>query len=148
VKNLFLAILSFALLSQAGCTCFQPAHRNDPGCAILNDIVDCTESAVEANVGQFEPVILQLIAKATGADGKIDWTSVDAGLVDVGVKDGGCTLAQIELDYGTPTAKMSASPKIMAAKESYHAGFAEYRSKRWPNVKFKVKKADGTTVLL
>lgn len=139
-------VLTFFALAVPSCACFQAAHRNDPQCAIIGQVVDCTEAAVMANTTQFKPLVQQLIAEATGAGGKIDWTIVEKGLGSIGVKDGGCILALIQNDY--LTAAVSASPELLAARASYTEDFAAYRSKRWPGVKFKVQLADGQKVEL
>lgn len=150
MKNLLFVIILF-LVAVPGCGCFQAEHRNDPVCAILNQVVDCTESSVVANTNQFKPLVQALIAKATGQGGQIDWSQVELALGGIGVKDGGCILADVEKDYLTPANTPQTpmlSPALLAAKASYHENFTVYRNKKWPNVRFKVKKNDGSTVLL
>lgn len=143
---LLLVIFSLAVPS---CICFQPAHRNDPQCAILNQVVDCTEDAVQALLPQFKPMVKQLIAEATGEGGKIDWTQVEKGLGSLGVKDGGCILADVEKDYlNTPSGLAAERPELAAMKASYKDNFETYRARKWPGVKFRVIKADGSRMTL
>lgn len=129
-----------------GCQCFQAAHRNDAQCAVINQIVDCTETAVVQNVSQFKPVVQQLIALATGAGGQIDWTRVETALETMGVKDGGCILASIEHDYLNPTGPQL-DQNVVAMHLAYRDHFEEFRAKHYgKDVKFKLKLADGSVV--
>lgn len=147
--KLFAPLLILFALTLPSCTCFQPAHRNDPGCAVLNQVVDCTEANVEALIPQFKPIVLELIAKATGADGTIDQAALDQSLIALGVKDGGCILADIENDYvNKPTGATALPPRETKMRASYHQTFQDYRAKKWPGIKFKVRKPDGTKVTL
>ena len=142
MKNILLSLTLFV----ASCACFQPEHRNDPQCAIINQVVDCTEGIVKTLGPQFIPVIKQLIADATGQDGAIDWTKVETILASMGVKDGGCILAAIDLDY-LQTSSPTASMIDMNMHKSYHEHFTAYRAKKWPGVKFKFIDAQGKVVL-
>lgn len=148
MKTLFkFSLFVITLLTLPSCACWKPEHRNDPQCAIIHGIVDCTESSVIALLPQFKPVVQQLIAEATGADGKVDWTVVEKGFGALGVKDGGCILADIEKDYLESTPP-GAPPEQLAARASFKANFDTYRAKKWPGVKFRVLKSDGAAVLL
>lgn len=145
MKNFLLPFFLF----MTGCVCFQPAHRNDPQCAVLNQVVDCTEQAVIQNIAQFKPLVQQLIAEAKGENGAIDWTKVEKGLGGIGIKDGGCILADLEKDYMTPATGLTAEPpEIVTMKKSYHENYNTYRQKKWPGIKFKVVKPDGSVVEL
>lgn len=146
MKNLLLIPILFFITS---CGCFKPETRNDPKCAVINQIVDCTEQAVMQNIMQFKPLVQSLIAAATGQGGQIDWSKVELGLAGIGVKDGGCILADLEKDYLTPATGLQAlPPAAMAARASYHENYHSFRAKKWPNVKFKVKKADGSSAVM
>lgn len=140
-------VLAFIALTVPSCACWQPQHRNDPGCAVLHNVVDCSVAEVQAIIPEFKPLVVQLIVEATGADGKIDWTTVEKGLAAFGLKDGGCILADIEKDFLEP-ALPDASPQMLALRASYISNFKTYRAQRWPGVKFLVVKKDGTKVVL
>ena len=144
------AILVGLTVLLASCACFKPETRNNPECAILNQIVDCTESAVMALAPQFLPIIKQLLAEATGAGGQIDWTRVEKALISIGIKDGGCILAELAKDFLTPPGPnpQAEPPEVMAMKKSFNENYTTFRQKKWPGIKFKVKKADGTTMVL
>lgn len=148
MKNLLLALIAILLAPIAGCRCFKPEHRNEPACAVLNQVVDCTESAVVTNIAQFKPLLQQVIALATGQGGQIDWSKVEQALTGMGIKDGGCIMADLEKDFMTPASTPMINQTLAATRASYHDNYKSYRAKRWPNISFKVKKAGGGTVTL
>ena len=145
-------LLTSLIIIVPGCKCLQPEHRNDPICVVLHtlegDLIDCTKDAAISTIPQFEPIVIELIAKVTGSDGKIDWPAFEASLGSLGIKDGGCLLADIEKQYIDPSAVKALPPHMMLARQSYRENFATFRQKKWPGVKFKVKRADGTTVVI
>lgn len=134
------------LLTLAGCgVCGQAAHRNDPQCVILHDVVDCTTDAVTSTIPQFIPIVMQLIAQATGADGSIDWPKVEASLLGLGVRDGLCILTAIGEQFAS--AAPTAGPTAVRRAQSYQAGLAALRAKKWPGVHAKIRAASGEVVI-
>lgn len=130
-------LIGFVITSTTACgVCSQDAHRNDLKCVVVRNIVDCTKDAVVSVVPQFMPLVMELIDRATGGDGEIDWGILSRGLIAIGIRDGGCILAAIEAQYlqVTPTGPARAFRQA----ESYHNGFRRLRAERWPGVNFKV----------
>lgn len=138
-KVALLLPLGLGVLFISGCQCFQAAHRNDPGCAVVHQIVDCSEATVVALLPELKPLVLSIIQKYTNGDGTVDWVAVGKEVGVLGIKDGGCVLADIQNDYLT---NKTAGPKAKA----YLDGIASYRAQHWPGVKFKFV-VDGKTVL-
>lgn len=136
-----LRILAFAWILAlvsvlTGCACSSEAHRNDTVCVIAHDIVDCTESGVIAVAPQFLPVVLALVNQLTGGDGSVDWASVEASLLSLGLRDGGCILAELESQFAS---KPQVTPRSAAQAKGYQAWFAGFRSRHFPaGVKFRL----------
>lgn len=131
-----LFVPSFVLLSS--CACWQPEHRNDPGCVIVHQIIDCTGDNLPTSIAG---VILAYISGTASPD----WNFVLAQLENAGVKDGGCILAQLLNDYA---AKPGAAPEKAKAK-SMSDMLVSFKAKLGiPDVKYKVSMATGATRLM
>lgn len=95
-------------------------------------VIDCTESSVVAMLPEFEPLVFELLAKLAGSDGQIDWAQAEKALVHLGVRDGGCLLADLQ---GKLAVLRSAKTATMT--EGLGAAIEDYRARRWPGVAFK-----------
>lgn len=104
-------LMPFLLFTLAGCACWTPEHRNDKGCAILHQIIDCTTDVIK----DLAPSVVGIITGAISGNASPDWDALYTRLEAMGIKDGGCILAQLENDFIT---KPAASPDhMMKAKQ-------------------------------
>lgn len=142
-------LLGIALMSIAlpGCACWSDvSKKNDVGCIIAHDIVDCTTGAVESALPFFANIVMGLISGGTDPN-NIPWNDIESQAETMGIKDGGCFLAQLQnLIFGKP----SASPMMLAARREVSGRLSSYKQKHFGsvNVKFKIKTSDGREVLL
>ncbi len=150
MKNLVKMCLFLALLSTwmavPSCTpsqCLQEANRNTIACVVEHDVVDCTKNTIVS--AEFLPLILTIVDTITEADGTVDWSKLEARLESLGIRDGGCILAELQNDLFS---KKSVDLKSAKKAATYQDGFATFRQKKWPGVKFKVRGADGKEVVL
>lgn len=95
---LVIVMIGFALFT-AGCGaveyCAQPTHKLDAECVVLNDVIDCTKDQKPSVIAELVPIVWQLINKATGADGSVNWSQVD--LTGLGEQDASCVLTDLAL---------------------------------------------------
>jgi hypothetical protein len=129
-----LLALAVLCVSLAGCQCWQPEHRNEPACAILHEVIDCTKDAALSTLA---PAAAKVIAGLLSANPTADWNEALRSLEDAGIKDGGCVLAYVQAELNT---KMSVSPG--AKKRDVLAGV-----KMKANAQYKIKLPDGREVL-
>jgi hypothetical protein len=126
-----------------GCACWtDETKKNTPACVAEHDVVDCTEGAVEAVLPALAQIVLGFITQGIA----VDWSAVTADAESLGLKDGGCLLAEIQALLNTP----SATPAMVAVRRSASDTFGNYKTKHFGTrlVKFKVKLKDGTVVTL
>jgi hypothetical protein len=139
--------IAIASLTLTSCSCWtDQAKANDPGCIIAHDVVDCTTGAVEGALPYFASIVMGLITGGTDPN-NIPWDNIETQAESMGVKDGGCFLAELQnLIFGKP----SASPTMLAARREVSSRLSAYKQKHFGNttVKFKIKGPDGKEVLL
>lgn len=82
------------MLTTVACNCWQPEHRNDRGCAVLREIVDCTVWALES-IG---PALVVMVEGFLDG-GQWEWSKVGQLAASMGFKDAGCFLSKIQSDY-------------------------------------------------
>lgn len=143
-------------ITQLSCNtnCQDPKNASSVGCVIENAVVDCTGvSSLATGVAVVQPIVDQLIASVTLADGTIVWATIEQQIVDLGLKYGTCVIAAVWNNYvnGIPPAVAgsgSAVPAIAAgsgvlAKTRFSAAdlsaeFERIRAKVAPGRKFKI----------
>lgn len=130
---LLLLVLESSCVSASKCA--EPAHRNELLCAVRNDVVDCTTENAKVLVDQFGGLVEQLLAKATGADGAIDWDSVLPAVEKFGVADGGCVLASAV--QGLLGRSQAEAGPGRPSHQSVAQGFDMTRSKLFPGIRFR-----------
>jgi len=139
--------IALASISLPGCACWtDQAKANDPGCIIAHDIVDCTTSTIKDALPFFAQIVLGLISGGTNPN-NIPWDSIEAQAEGMGIKDGGCFLAELKnLLFGSPTA----TPELMASRKAMNDVLDSYKQKHFGSltVKFKIKTKDGKEVML
>lgn len=139
---LSLLALVVALTALPGCGCFTPEKRNEPACAVLHQVIDCTTDALK-NIG---PVVAAMIRTYVSDPNQTpNWDGLIGALEGAGIKDGGCIVAQLMADF---IGKPSADPmRMVRAKEALSA-FERYKFRHQiAGVKYKVI-VDGKVVLL
>lgn len=137
----FVITLGFGLLvlSQlSACACSSAADRNSAACVIQSSIVDCTVDAVTSVVPQFLPVALELVSALTGGGGTLDWAALEKAFVGLGIRDGGCLLAEVQVALAGAGSQESATPIKVRMAASYVQGFVAYRAQRWPGIQFRL----------
>lgn len=146
VTKIYAFLLGISLLTtMSGCACWTDATKKDtPACVAEHDVVDCTEGAVEAVLPALAQIVLGFITQGIA----VDWSAVTVDAENLGLKDGGCLLAEIQqlLDSAPP----SASPALLANRKTFQPAFTAFKTKHFGStlVKFKVKRKDGTVVIL
>lgn len=128
-----MAIVALAVLA-TGCgpaaECKVPANATTTKCVAVNSVVDCTKGETPAVVAQFGPVISQLIDEATGADGSVDWATVEGKLGSIGTSYGTCVLGSIITHYMVMPRKLAqgeVAPNVNILK----AGFSHAKMTLW-----------------
>jgi hypothetical protein len=152
-------LLPFAFFASS-CACWQPEHKNDLACVVLHQTLDCTKDAVMSLVPRLLPVVSWVIG---GANGTMDWSQSVKTLEAMGVDASTCTLAQLENDFlvvkgSKEKGLTSANPLKLSASNAAshhkfddellgksHKVFQEWFVKNHPDIKVRVKLADGTT---
>lgn len=124
------AALLFAGLALSGCYCGQAAHAQEPKCVILHQEIDCVETAVKENAPALLPALLELVAGQG-----FDVAALETFLKGAGFKDGTCTLAALEEDFGKPGAAAASDP----LRKKLHDVFVAWRAKNYPGVKIRTK---------
>lgn len=137
------ALLPFLLLLSASCSCFTPATRNTPQCVILNNIIDCSEDVVIANLG---PAVSKIIQSYIAAPNQSpNWTALDAALEAAGIKDGGCIIAQLQADF---LGAVKADPAYAASVKDAAVAFNAYKARHGlSKVQYRVKSGGKVVVL-
>lgn len=100
-------LIPFLLVSgllMSSCACWKPEHRNDTGCAILHQVIDCSKDAAISNLG---PAVAGIVSEFMTGQTNVDWDGVLQRLEATGIKDGGCIIASLENDL---LSKASMSP--------------------------------------
>lgn len=120
--------------------CQDPAQRNTVECAVVNSIVDCTTANATQLETQFGPVVQWLIAKATGADGSIDWGQVTDTVKSFGIADGMCVIATVVEDL-TQKSTAAGGPG-RPSHDSLATGFDQLRAKVAPGIRFHTPRGD------
>lgn len=143
MKNILVLLLS---LSFAGCACWTDASKkNDIGCVVAHAVVDCSTSTVETDYAPFIQIITKLLA---GNPGGIDWNQIKQAAEAMGLKDGGCFLAELQ---NALFSNQMVSPQMVAAYQAIQTALTAYKAEKLkdPSVKFRlVDKATGKEVLL
>lgn len=136
--SLLLPPLLFIMLGATpGCACWQPAHRNDTGCAVLHQIIDCSVDVIK---GMSRPVAA-IIENYLANNIRPDWDFISKQLEALGTKDGGCILAQLIADFES---KMSTSPEAAHKAQIYASAMTDWKDKHGiPGVKYKLVGEDG-----
>jgi len=130
-KIMVLLFVGAASASLSGC-----GPVKTEGKAALHTVVDCgIEQAVKAT-REWSPALEQLLQRATGADGHVDWPSIDDATKNLS-ELGWCalenTVSRLIRYVPTPGAPQS-SPTEPAQLEQ---GLAELRAKRYGATEFK-----------
>lgn len=129
-------------MGSASCQCWQPQHKNDVGCIVLHQIIDCTTGEIVQLGSPVASVIETYIAGQTS----VDWGALEGALEAAGIKDTGCILAQLENDFvkKAPRLLKLAGPEHFEAKaSSFHSYFADWKMRHGlTGVRFKL--ADGS----
>jgi len=140
-------IIGFLLVSLSGCACWTDKEKmNTPACIVAHDVVDCTLSAVEGSIPYFVNIIGSLINGGMDPN-NIPWDDIATQAEAMGIKDGGCLLAELkQLVFS----KMQASPAMASASKKLSDTLDAYKKKHFGNtsVKFKIKTNDGKVVIL
>lgn len=121
------AVLLVALsTSLAGCAwwqhCQTPEGRKEPGCAVVNGVVQCTKSAAET----LGPVALGLVENLIGQQVAVDWQAILKDVEGRGIADAGCSLAALEqvVEGLVASKEKSAAPESSAAPARPYAASA------------------------
>ena len=136
MKNVLIGIATLLCLTVSGCYCFQAAHKSEAKCVVVNNIVDCTKSAVTG----LAPSLLPMVSSFFAQNG-MDWDALAAALEGLGLKDLGCLLAYFENQFTNKyTAGSAMLPAAAAAqKNALHMGFVAWKVKHGlGEVKFKI----------
>jgi hypothetical protein len=106
VFSVILVALTFAagFVSLSGCACRSPEKKNTPGCAFVNNVIDCTTAEIQS----FMPKILPLIAfLLSGANGDPNWENYLIGAESMGL---GAVACAAEVAMQDLTLKAAALP--------------------------------------
>lgn len=135
------------LLALAGCACWTDAEKaKTPGCVVLHDIVDCTTGSVKDALPYFASIVGGLISGGVDPN-NIPWGDIETQAEAMGIKDGGCFLAELK---NLIFSKLAATPALMANRKALDDVLSSYKQKVFgsTSVKFKIKDKDGLVVLL
>lgn len=138
-------ILAATALSSCACWTDQ-AKMNTPACIVAHDIVDCTTSAVESALPYFANIIFSLIGGGMDPN-NIPWDGIVTQAEAMGIKDGGCFLAELKnLIFGHP----AYSQAYAASRKAVDDALTAYKVKHFGSaaVKFKIKDKSGKEVTL
>ncbi len=141
--------IALAGVSLPGCACWtQDAQKNTTGCIVAHDVVDCTTSGIVSVLPYFASIVGRLISGGVSPK-NIPWSDIVAQAEAMGIKDGGCFLAELK-NLLFPTGEPTASPELMIMRQSLEDALVSYKMKHFGNnqVKFKIKDKSGREVLL
>lgn len=134
-------------LTFAGCSCWtNQAESNTPGCILEHDIVDCTTGAFKSSLPYFAKIVGGLISGGIDPN-NIPWGDIETQAEEIGLKDGGCFLAELKnLLFNKP----ATSPALVANRKALADALDVYKQRHFGNtvVKFKIKDKDGREALL
>lgn len=133
-----LLLLPALALSFAACACTTPAQRNDAVCVLERHTVDCTVAEVTAVAPQFLPVLGTLVGFLTGEDGTVDWDRLGTVAAGMGLRDGGCILAELLSDLENPSAGPTAGPKAIRKVKTFRDGFEMLRRTKYGGASFRL----------
>lgn len=136
-----------ALMLTGGCACWTDQEKmNTPTCIAVHDLVDCTTSSVESYAPYFASIIGQLISGGVDPN-NINWDDIGAQAAAMGIKDGGCFLAELK---NLIFSKAAASPALMVSHKAVGDALITYKLKHFgtATVKFKIKTKDGKEAIL
>ena len=123
-------LLPFLLIGMTSCACWTPEHRNDKGCAVLHQIIDCTTDVIK----DLAPSVVGIITNSINGNSSPDWDGLLQRLEGMGIKDGGCILAQLENDFIT---KPGASPEHMLKAKQVSSMLEKFKEhKQLKDVKY------------
>jgi hypothetical protein len=129
----------------SGCACWSSDAKNSPGCIVAHDVVDCTVDAVKEYAPIFGTILAGIISSGVPAD-QIPWDTIVSQVEALGIKDGGCFLAELKnLLFGAK----GASPAFLTVRKSVGDALNSYKMKKFNtlNVRFKIiDKASGKAV--
>lgn len=102
---LFCAILIFAPTSSGcgGIDCKDPKNASSTACTAEAAALDCSGGSIDGALALWGPEIEQLIETARGADGSINWASIESSLTEDVYKYGSCVVGAVFGKYFTPT---------------------------------------------
>ncbi len=130
-----------------GCACWTNQQKmNTPACVVAHDVVDCTTNDVAGELPYFASIIGKLLSGGMNPN-NIPWSDIVAQAEGMGIKDGGCLLAQLKsLLFGSP----GGSQEFMATRKTLGDILEQYKMKHFGSTKvqFKIKDKDGKVVIL
>ena len=111
---------------------------------LVGNIVDCTTPGARDLISEFGPVLEQLIASSTGADGQVDWQRIKDATKSFAVEAGGCVLASaVQALQGsalkTPPGALRGVP---VDPEVLRRGFEEIRASQLAGKRFKTESGE------
>lgn len=139
------------LFSLSGCACWTDASKNNtPGCIVAHEIVDCSVGAVESAMPYFVNIIGGLINGGVDPS-NIPWDNIVKQAEAMGIKDGGCFLAELKNQFFGPAAEepmrmamgsSMAGTKLSALRQKTTDLLTDYKVKHLSaNVRFRIKDA-------
>ena len=145
MKNLISVIVMIAVTVSAcgpAARCKDPANMNSVACEALNAAIDCTKGELPAVVTQFGPVVEQLIAEATGADGSVDWAHVEKMLGSLSSAYGSCVLGSI-IENVLASPRKLAPGEVAPSADELKRGLTAFRTSHKVNPGVVIHTAKG-----
>lgn len=125
-------LLMLALFSSS-CACWTQEHKNDVGCVVVRQIIDCTTNQATATV---VPIVLSMVETFISGSTAVDWGMIEQKLEAFGIRDAGCILASLEDDFLN---KAKASQMSAAHAIGLHAMRERYAvNKKLQGVRYKL----------
>jgi hypothetical protein len=158
VKLAFLALVASLTMATTSCgTLCQ--NKQSFACVVVNNVVDCTGEIVGQHVAEFLPAVAGLVSIITDAGLVVDWGALAAKAIVDGLQDVGCVftavidyLKQRELMTTAPASQPTAAAlRRLKAIQDLDAGWQKVRPRNPDTgviLQYKVKRADGTVVIL
>jgi hypothetical protein len=139
----FVIALCLFLLAIAGCgaatDCTKPENASSAKCTVINSVLQCTGAVLPAAEASASKDLNDLLAKARGADGTVDLSTVETQLEDLGIKYGGCVMADLfsRFTSGKVGASPTGGPNL--APETAKQEFNLLRARLWPGRAFQTE---------
>lgn len=115
-------IIAWLVLFCSSCACWSPAHRDEPTCRNVANVIDCSEKNIASRIPAFMPVVSYILS---GAQQSVDWMQMITTLEGAGLGAVACAVERVRMDaelkdYRVRSqATMAQQPPVAVAAEEY-----------------------------